>query len=700
MDRLALVLALGALGLVAAQRLAAWLRVEARRTGAGASAGTSNASSKVGEGAPIAEALRSLLLEHARWSGLLVGVAALGAFTVMVSMRTSPTIDSASPRVLAALAAGSTLVGGATSIVAAFVCAKFGLFVDVAAPAARRRAFPEGLVATMRGGAAAALFVVALALVSLGVLYGVASRFGPLSSEARATGAPMAIVGFAVGASLVALVAQLGFGVAGVASAAADARLRAAEPNSPLDDPRNTLSVVTRAASFARARIAPVAELFQSVAVEGVASMLLAAALFQANHGFFARVGVDAFGVVLVPLVVRAFSLIATFVGAMAVKSGPSESPMAAIDRGYFVSAVLVMLSVGTAAHWLLRGTFIWFAIAGALGVLVGYGFMLAARWQEGGAMGDESADAEGESDFVAGLGGAVVPAIVAALGAFGAYRCGEASGLSHGGVFALALAASGSLGVAGFLRAATSIDAGLEAPVVETSVGEKEARAALERAAPMIRAIGRGYAASVAALVVLVTLRADLYRVGAQRVLATGVHAPVEVDLTKPAILFSAALGATLVFAVVALVVRGIGAVDEATLAAAQGELQTLEHDETGVIFPIDYHPPYRVLARQLLGRSLAAMALPTGLVVVTPALLGVVLARAFGVGAEGTFAFAAVAAIVGVLLSLALAGGRRDRDAKSAAATSLREIAAPVLPIVAQLLAVLALALGPWLA
>ena len=61
-------------------------------------------------------------------------------------------------------------------------------------------------------------------------------------------------------------------------------------------------------------------------------------------------------GVILFPLVARAFGLIASIVGIMMVKlTRKRRDPMKALNRGYYITVVLAMAAFGGATYWLLN---------------------------------------------------------------------------------------------------------------------------------------------------------------------------------------------------------------------------------------------------------------------------------------------------------------------------------------------------------
>ena len=60
-------------------------------------------------------------------------------------------------------------------------------------------------------------------------------------------------------------------------------------------------------------------------------------------------------GVMLFPLVVRAFGLIASILGVVMVRVKGDEDPMRALTRGYMVTAVLAAIGFVGGTYWLLN---------------------------------------------------------------------------------------------------------------------------------------------------------------------------------------------------------------------------------------------------------------------------------------------------------------------------------------------------------
>src|SRR5439155_1259580 len=79
------------------------------------------------------------------------------------------------------------------------------------------------------------------------------------------------------------------------------------------------------------------ADLFESTAAENIGAMILGSGLALANPGVFSPAQVV--GLMLFPLVARAFGLVASIIGVLLVKAREDEDPMHALNRGYMWTA-------------------------------------------------------------------------------------------------------------------------------------------------------------------------------------------------------------------------------------------------------------------------------------------------------------------------------------------------------------------------
>src|SRR5262249_52371070 len=112
------------------------------------------------------------------------------------------------------------------------------------------------------------------------------------------------------------------------------------EKNIPEDDPRNAATIADNVGDNVGDCAGMAADLFESYEVTLVASIILGAAAY-ADSPKGAIIGV------MFPLFVRAIGVITSIVGILTVSPrSETESGMKAINRGFFISAILSALAV------------------------------------------------------------------------------------------------------------------------------------------------------------------------------------------------------------------------------------------------------------------------------------------------------------------------------------------------------------------
>src|SRR5947207_8766191 len=244
------------------------------------------------------------------------------------------------------------LVGAACSMASGIIGMYISVRSNVRTAAAARRSLVEAVQVAMRGGAVSGFLVVALSL--LGV-YGIFAAFGGLSGGTATHDAPFLIVGFGFGASFVALFAQLGGGLYTKAADVGSDLVGKVEAGIPEDDPRNAAVLADLVGDNVGDCAGRGADLFESTAAENIGAMILGSglAVSAARAGIHFSAGM--LGVMLFPLVARAFGLIASIVGIMAVRTDEHEDPMQALNRGYYIAALLALCGFAAATRWLLH---------------------------------------------------------------------------------------------------------------------------------------------------------------------------------------------------------------------------------------------------------------------------------------------------------------------------------------------------------
>src|SRR5207247_3105386 len=103
------------------------------------------------------------------------------------------------------------------------------------------------------------------------------------------------------------------------------------EAGIPEDDPRNPAVIADLVGDNVGDCAGRGADLFESTAAENIGAMILGAGLATAAAKAHVPFAAGLPGVMLFPLVARAFGLIASIVGVMSVRTDESEDPMSAL---------------------------------------------------------------------------------------------------------------------------------------------------------------------------------------------------------------------------------------------------------------------------------------------------------------------------------------------------------------------------------
>jgi K(+)-stimulated pyrophosphate-energized sodium pump len=239
---------------------------------------------------------------------------------------------------------------------------------NIRTASAARTSLDRALKMSLRGGAVTGLVVVALSLLGVSSLF---LLFGGLDHPEQV---PFQLVGFGFGASLVALFAQLGGGIYTKAADVGADLVGKVEAGIPEDDPRNPAVIADLVGDNVGDCAGRGADIFESTAAENVGAMILGAALFPV----FGLKGI------LFPLIVLAINLIASIVGVFVVSTKEEADPMAAMNRGFYVTSVLALGGFGAAVYTMLKGNGvdpIWLFACGVVGLVTAFLFVWITQY-------------------------------------------------------------------------------------------------------------------------------------------------------------------------------------------------------------------------------------------------------------------------------------------------------------------------------
>src|ERR1700753_160993 len=158
--------------------------------------------------------------------------------------------------------------------------------------------------------------------------------------------APHVLEGFGFGAALLAMFMRVGGGIFTKAADVGADLVGKVEQNIPEDDPRNAATIADNVGDNVGDCAGMAADLFDSYAVTLVAALILGKAAFGAEGLVF-------------PLIVPAIGALTAVIGIFATNPRSSDhNGMTAINRGFFISAILSAIGVAIACFTYLPAKF------------------------------------------------------------------------------------------------------------------------------------------------------------------------------------------------------------------------------------------------------------------------------------------------------------------------------------------------------
>ena len=637
--------------------------------------------------------------------------------------------DPASPAVLALWTTISFALGAACSVAAGYMGMWVAIRSNIRTAAAAMKDMNGALQTALRGGAVSGFFVVAMSLLGVGGLFAVADWMHATKIEHI----PLLIVGYGFGASFVALFAQLGGGIYTKAADVGADLVGKVEAGIPEDDPRNPAVIADLVGDNVGDCAGRGADLFESTAAENIGAMILAAGLYGANAAAFDGAGLTLLGVLLFPLVARAFGILASMVGIMIVKTNDKEDPMKALNRGFFVAAGLAMVGFYIASRWLLGPFYLNFFLCGVIGVLASVAFVYITQYYTEYKYRPVQSIAEASqtgpatniiTGIAIGMESTGFPILVISAAIVSSYFLGQQSGLAHAGLFGTAVATMGMLGTAAYILAMDTFgpitdNAG---GIVEMSQQPEEIRERTDRLDSVgntTKALTKGYAVGSAALAAFLLFGAYMDEV--RNYMPS--FQPV-INLNKPEVFVGALLGSVLVYLFSSLAIKAVGKAAYAIINNVRDQFR-----ENPGIMRGTSKPDYGQCVDIATKAALQKMILPGLLVVGMTVGVGIIFKWIYyaggqlpngASGAEVVGGFLMSGTITGILMALFLNnaggawdnakkyietgafGGKRSDPHKAAVVGDtvgdpFKDTAGPSLHVLIKLLATLTLVLAP---
>jgi len=546
--------------------------------------------------------------------------------------------------------------------------------VRVAAAAREEGGERKAMRIAFRTGGVAGMFTVGLGLFGAAVVV-----------LAYKGDAPKVLEGFGFGAALLAMFMRVGGGIFTKAADVGADLVGKLEKGIPEDDPRNAATIADNVGDNVGDCAGMAADLFESYAVMLVAALILGTAAFGTEGLVF-------------PLIVPMIGVITAVIGIFAVAPRAKDrSGMTAINRGFFISAIISAVLVAIAAFSYLPSSFkdlngvadpkivgldanprivalgavlIGIVLASAIQLLTGY-FTETNRKPvmevtESARTGPATVILSGIS---LGLESAVYTALLIAGAVYGAFLLGF--GNTTVALFAVAMAGTGLLTTVGVIVSMDTFG-----PVSDNAQGiaemsgdvEGEAAAVLERLDAVgntTKAITKGIA--IATAVLAATALFGSFRTTVVSALADASDeakdalgsqfSTFNLSIDSPNVLIGLIIGAAVVFMFSGLAIMAVGRAAGRVVVEVREQFRTkpgiMDYTET---------PDYDRVVDICTADAQRELATPGLLAIMTPIAVG------FGLGYAPLGAFLGGAIACGVLMAvfLANAGGAWDNAKK----------------------------------
>ena len=518
--------------------------------------------------------------------------------------------------------------------------------VRTAAAAVRTGKTDEALKIAFRTGAVTGLLCVGLGLV------GAAGIFLVFQNSATTV-----LVGFAFGASLLALFMRVGGGIFTKAADVGADLVGKVEAGIPEDDPRNAATIADNVGDNVGDCAGMAADLFESYVITIIAALILG----------FAATGKSTS--VLFPLIIPAIGVIASIIGVYFVKSRPKDrNALQPINRGVWLSSILTVIASYFIAHYYVHSTKVFLAIVAGVGLSLLASFIteyftstektpvkeIAESAKTGPATTVLSGIAFGlESSFWAAL--AIVAALAVAIGLGG-------SDVKQV-LYYVSLIGIGLLSTAGMIVSEDSFG-----PVSDNSAGVAEMAGefqgdvekvlvSLDAVGNTTKAITKGVAIGSAVIAAVALFASFIETIGQQTGVVGDVFSKIPINIADPKTFIAALIGGSVAFLFSALAIRAVGR--SAGTVVQEVRRQFREHP--GIM---DYteKPEYGKVIAICTAASQRELATPALLAILTPVAVG------FGLGYMALGGFLAVAIITGQLMAntLSNSGGAWDNAKK----------------------------------
>jgi len=524
------------------------------------------------------------------------------------------------------------------------------------AAAATSGKLPGALKVAFRSGA-----VTGMLCVGLGLLGATAIVF-IFQNTATAV-----LVGFAFGASLLALFMRVGGGIFTKAADVGADLVGKVEAGIPEDDPRNAATIADNVGDNVGDCAGMAADLFESYIITIISSLILGFAAFRTIHR-------NPTPAVLFPLIIPAIGILASLFGVLVVRARPKDkNALTAINRGFWSAAAITVVSAFFVAQYYVHNLKVFYAIlTGVILSLVASQITEQFTSTERGPVREiaESARTGPATTVLSGIAIGLESSVWAIIAI--AIAIAVAVGLGGGNIeyslYLVALIGIGLLATTGMIVSEDSFGPVSDnaAGIAEMSgefTGEAERiMVSLDAVGNTTKAITKGVAIGSAVIAAVALFASFIETIGSQLNLHVTGNAifhqlATQINVAEPTTFIGLLIGGSVAFLFSSLAIRAVGR--SAGTVVQEVRRQFREHP--GIM---DYteKPEYGRVISICTAAAQRELATPALLAVLTPAIIG------FGINYKALGAFLAAAILTGQLMAntLSNSGGAWDNAKK----------------------------------
>jgi K(+)-stimulated pyrophosphate-energized sodium pump len=516
------------------------------------------------------------------------------------------------------------VIGGLFSAAAGYIGMNVSVRANARVAEAARSGVSRALDVAFKGGSVTGLLVVGLALLGVAGYYGVL-----ILGDKSDKDAIDALIGLGFGGSLISVFARLGGGIFTKGADVGADLVGKIEAGIPEDDPRNPAVIADNVGDNVGDCAGMAADLFETYAVTAVAVMLLGVLTFNEQRE-----------VSIFPLVLGGVSIIASLIGAFAVRSRAGNVERA-LYQGLIVSAVLAAAAFLPITHWMMDDlttknvsvqapsagdlwlcTLIGLAVTGLIFVITD--FYTSTRFRPVKTISQASITGHATNiiqGLAQGLQSTAAPALLIALGILGANELA--------GVYGIGVAVMAQLSMTGLIVALDAFgpitdNAGGIAEMANLPEDVRSVTDPLDAVGNTTKAVTKGYAigsAALAAIVLFVSWRQELIdEIGPGGTIKS-------FDLQTPEVVIGLLIGGLMVYLFASLAIEAVGRAGGQVVEEVRRQFR----EKPGIMDRTE-KPDYGTCVSIVTARAQREMILPALIPIVVTVVVGVLSYQALG--------------------------------------------------------------------